>query len=131
MDKIGELKNCVYRVTKDMFKFFEKNNMASGVRARKKLQDLKKIAQEIRILIQIKKKDHVQKKKAREATSVAIFAGRFLLRKKVILKADLIQTHKNNDFFRFFFPVIRLRKNQNRCRRILTYFNKDCFFLNE
>jgi hypothetical protein len=128
MDKIFELKNCVQKIGKDIFKFFERNNNASGVRARKKLQKLKKIAQEIRILIQIKKKDHIQKKKAKEAMAAAIFAGRFFLKKKIDFKIDLIKTHKNNDLVKIKFSPIRVRKNFNRYRRILNYFEYDKYF---
>jgi hypothetical protein len=42
----------------DMEKFYDKGNKAAGTRARKQLQDLKKLAQEIRLEIQdIKNKD--------------------------------------------------------------------------
>jgi hypothetical protein len=39
----------------DMEKFYEKGNKAAGTRARKQLQDLKKLSQEIRLEIQAKK----------------------------------------------------------------------------
>jgi hypothetical protein len=40
-----------------MEKFYEKGNKAAGTRARKGLQDLKKLAQDIRLEIQSKKND--------------------------------------------------------------------------
>jgi hypothetical protein len=39
-------------VGKDSSKFFEKGNKAAGTRARKNLQELKKLAQELRVAIQ-------------------------------------------------------------------------------
>ncbi len=36
----------------DMVKFYEKGNKAAGTRARKTLQEIKKVAQEIRLEIQ-------------------------------------------------------------------------------
>jgi hypothetical protein len=50
--KLAELRECVDDVSKDSLKFFEKGNKAAGVRARKKLQTLKALAQELRINIQ-------------------------------------------------------------------------------
>lgn len=50
--KLMELRECVETVNKDASKFFEKGNKAAGVRARKHLQELKTIAQELRVLIQ-------------------------------------------------------------------------------
>lgn len=50
--KLLELRECVETVNKDASKFFEKGNKAAGVRARKYLQQLKLIAQELRVLIQ-------------------------------------------------------------------------------
>jgi hypothetical protein len=81
MEKIYELKDCVEKITKDAYKFFEKNNKTSGVRARKKLQRCKKLAQEIRMLIQKSKQDHFQKKNAL-AASTAAFSGAGLINEK-------------------------------------------------
>lgn len=39
----------------DMEKFYDKGNKAAGTRARKQLQDLKKLSQEIRLEIQDRK----------------------------------------------------------------------------
>jgi len=80
MDKIFALKECVDKITKDAYKFFEKNNKAAGVRARKKLQRCKKYAQEIRILIQKSKHEHVQKKAALLANTAALNVDKFILK---------------------------------------------------
>ncbi|KAK1858494.1 hypothetical protein I4F81_001095 [Pyropia yezoensis] len=57
MDKMEELRNCVAAVDKDATKFFEANNKAAGTRARKHLQQLKTLAQELRVLIQSTKNE--------------------------------------------------------------------------
>ena len=44
-----------HELEEDMEKFYEKGNKAAGTRARKQLQNLKKLAQEIRLEIQDKK----------------------------------------------------------------------------
>jgi len=74
MEKIAELKFCVDTVAQDTSRFFKKNNRAAGVRARKKLQKCKKLAQEIRLLIQKAKQEEVQKK-AEAASKYAAEAG--------------------------------------------------------
>lgn len=55
MEKLGALKETVDSVGKDSSKFFEKGNKAAGTRARKSLQELKKLAQELRVAIQAEK----------------------------------------------------------------------------
>ena len=57
MNRFSEIKNLVDELEVDMEKFYSKNNKTAGTRARKTLQDLKKLAQDIRIDIQNKKKD--------------------------------------------------------------------------
>lgn len=52
MDKLQNLKEVMEAVSKDSSKFFEKGNKAAGTRARKNLQELKKLAQELRVAIQ-------------------------------------------------------------------------------
>lgn len=52
MSRVDEIKNLVDETTEEMDKFYEKGNKAAGTRARKGLQDLKKLAQEIRLEIQ-------------------------------------------------------------------------------
>ncbi|MFO7847433.1 MAG: histone H1 [Balneolaceae bacterium] len=52
MSRIEEVKGLVSELEEDMEKFYEKGNKAAGTRARKQLQDLKKLSQEIRLEIQ-------------------------------------------------------------------------------
>lgn len=52
MEKLQNLKEVMDAVSKDSTKFFEKGNKAAGTRARKNLQELKKLAQELRVAIQ-------------------------------------------------------------------------------
>lgn len=57
MSRVSELQTLVESVSSEMEKFYEKGNKAAGTRARKGLQDLKKLAQDIRLEIQAKKND--------------------------------------------------------------------------
>ncbi len=52
MSRIEQVKGMVAELEDDMNKFYEKGNKAAGTRARKKLQELKKVSQEIRLEIQ-------------------------------------------------------------------------------
>ncbi|HET8866504.1 MULTISPECIES: histone H1 [Gracilimonas] len=52
MSRVDEIKNLVEEATEEMTKFYDKGNKAAGTRARKGLQELKKLAQEIRLEIQ-------------------------------------------------------------------------------
>lgn len=52
MSRIEEVKNLMTELEEDLEKFYDKGNKAAGTRARKQLQDLKKLSQEIRIEIQ-------------------------------------------------------------------------------
>ncbi len=52
MSRIEEVKSLMTELEEDMEKFYDKGNKAAGTRARKQLQDLKKLSQEIRIEIQ-------------------------------------------------------------------------------
>lgn len=52
MSRIDEVKNLMAELEDDMDKFYNKGNKAAGTRARKQLQDLKKLSQEIRLEIQ-------------------------------------------------------------------------------
>ncbi|MEX0721701.1 MAG: histone H1 [Balneolaceae bacterium] len=52
MSRVDEIKNLVEEATDEMEKFYDKGNKAAGTRARKNLQELKKLAQEIRLEIQ-------------------------------------------------------------------------------
>lgn len=52
MSRVEEIRNLVDDATSEMEKFYDKGNKAAGTRARKNLQELKKLAQEIRLEIQ-------------------------------------------------------------------------------
>jgi hypothetical protein len=52
MSRIDEVKNLMTELEDDLDKFYNKGNKAAGTRARKQLQDLKKLSQEIRLEIQ-------------------------------------------------------------------------------
>jgi hypothetical protein len=56
MNRFNEIKVIVDQLQDDMDKFFDKGNKTAGTRARKSLQDLKALAQEIRVQIQNSKK---------------------------------------------------------------------------
>lgn len=52
MSRIDDVKTLMAELEDDLVKFYDKGNKAAGTRARKQLQALKKLAQEIRIEIQ-------------------------------------------------------------------------------
>ncbi len=52
MSRIDEVRSLMTELEEDLDKFYEKGNKAAGTRARKQLQDLKKLAQDIRVEIQ-------------------------------------------------------------------------------
>ena len=52
MKRYEELKNLVASLEGDFSKFYEKGNAAAGTRVRKGMQELKNLAQEIRVEIQ-------------------------------------------------------------------------------
>lgn len=52
MSRIEEVKNLMTELEEDLEKFYDKGNKAAGTRARKQLQELKKLSQDIRIEIQ-------------------------------------------------------------------------------
>jgi hypothetical protein len=56
MEKFNELESLVASMKEDITKFYEKSNKAAGVRVRKTLQDVKAIAQAIRVEISEQKK---------------------------------------------------------------------------
>jgi hypothetical protein len=55
--KFDQLKSLIESVESDYSKFNEKGNKAAGVRVRKTMQDVKKLAQEIRVEVSEKKKE--------------------------------------------------------------------------
>ena len=52
MSKFSELKSYVDGLEDDFSKFFDKGNKAAGTRVRKAMQDLKAMAQDIRVQVQ-------------------------------------------------------------------------------
>lgn len=52
MSRFDDIKNVISGVEEDMKKFYEKGNKAAGTRARKGLQELRNLAQEVRLEIQ-------------------------------------------------------------------------------
>lgn len=56
MEMYNKLKELVNSMEEDFRKFYEKGNNAAGTRVRKSMQDLKKMAQEIRSNVQDSKK---------------------------------------------------------------------------
>ena len=53
--KFEELRDYVADMERDFEQFYEKGNKAAGTRVRKGMQDLKKMAQDIRVEVQDKK----------------------------------------------------------------------------
>ena len=56
MEKLTQLTTLVNQLQEDGSKFFEKGNNAAGTRLRKSLQEIKKLAQDIRLEISTAKK---------------------------------------------------------------------------
>lgn len=52
MSRFDDIKGLVDGFENDMTKFYKKGNKAAGTRARKGLQELRKLAQEVRLEIQ-------------------------------------------------------------------------------
>lgn len=52
MSRIAQMKSLIDQLEPDLVKFYEKENKAAGTRARKTLQEIKKVSQEIRLEIQ-------------------------------------------------------------------------------
>jgi len=57
MNRFDELKNLVMSLEGDFDKFYNKKNQAAGTRVRKGMQDLKVLAQDIRLQVQNMKND--------------------------------------------------------------------------
>jgi hypothetical protein len=55
MSRFDDLKNFVLEQERDFQQFYDKGNKAAGTRVRKSMQDLKKMAQDIRTEVQEKK----------------------------------------------------------------------------
>ena len=56
-NRFDELKNMVMALEDDFSKFYEKGNKAAGTRVRKGMQDLKELAQNIRVEVQSAKNE--------------------------------------------------------------------------
>ncbi|MEM6840982.1 MAG: histone H1 [Bacteroidota bacterium] len=52
MKRFDELRDLVMSLEGDFEKFYDKDNQAAGTRVRKGMQDLKNLAQEIRVEVQ-------------------------------------------------------------------------------
>lgn len=52
MEKFEELKDIINNIEPDVHKFFEKSNAAAGTRVRKAMQEVKMLAQQLRVTIQ-------------------------------------------------------------------------------
>ena len=57
MSRFDDLKGFVEGLEDDFSKFYDKGNKAAGTRVRKAMQDLKQMAQDIRVEVQGKKND--------------------------------------------------------------------------
>ena len=57
MSQFSDLKDSVDTLEEDLTKFYDKGNKAAGTRVRKAMQDLKAMAQNIRLDVQEKKAD--------------------------------------------------------------------------
>jgi len=57
MSRFADLKSFVDGFEDDFTKFYDKGNKAAGTRVRKAMQDIKSMAQDIRVEVQNKKND--------------------------------------------------------------------------
>ncbi len=57
MEKFNQIKALIAELEADADKFYNKGNSAAGTRVRKGLQDLKNLAQEVRLEVQDKKNE--------------------------------------------------------------------------
>lgn len=71
MNRFDELKNLVMSLEADFTKFYEKNNQTAGTRIRKGMQDLKTLAQEIRVQVQDVKNKEEAKEEAPKSKPAA------------------------------------------------------------
>ena len=51
-NRFEEIKDAIMSLEEDFSKFYEKGNSAAGTRVRKGMQDLKNLAQDIRVEVQ-------------------------------------------------------------------------------
>ncbi|MEJ2005056.1 MAG: histone H1, partial [Cyclobacteriaceae bacterium] len=57
MKRFNEIKDLIMSLEADFEKFYEKGNNAAGTRVRKGMQELKNLAQDIRVEVQNKKNE--------------------------------------------------------------------------
>ncbi|AHM58315.1 hypothetical protein D770_00195 [Flammeovirgaceae bacterium 311] len=57
MNRFDQIRDLVMSLESDFQKFYDKENQAAGTRVRKGMQELKNLAQEIRVEVQNKKND--------------------------------------------------------------------------
>jgi len=57
MNRFEQIKNLIVSLEGDFVKFYDKENQAAGTRVRKGMQELKNLAQEIRIEVQNSKNE--------------------------------------------------------------------------
>ena len=57
MERFNQLRELVISLEDDFAKFYDKGNKAAGTRVRKGMQEMKNLAQEIRIEVQNAKND--------------------------------------------------------------------------
>jgi hypothetical protein len=55
MDRFGQVKGLIESLELDFEKFYDKGNQAAGTRVRKGMQELKNLAQDIRVEVQTMK----------------------------------------------------------------------------
>lgn len=55
MDKLNQIKQYLNTLDEDFTKFFDRGNNAAGTRVRKAMQELKKMANDVRSAVQEKK----------------------------------------------------------------------------
>jgi hypothetical protein len=60
MEKFSEIKEIILGIENDVEKFYVKGNKAAGVRIRKAMQDIKNLAQEVRVHVQDTKNNGTQ-----------------------------------------------------------------------
>ncbi len=64
MDNYEKLKELILSVEEDAVKFFQKGNGSAGGRIRKAMQEIKKMAQNLRVQVQDLKKESAEAKKS-------------------------------------------------------------------
>ena len=57
MERFGQVRGLVESLESDFEKFYDKGNQAAGTRVRKGMQELKNLAQDIRVEVQTIKND--------------------------------------------------------------------------